>query len=395
MKVLSGRCLERMFNMTKKQALQEIAELKKQNKPVLDLTFKSECVPYVKEEIVKFEFSDKHFHRDKNNEIVDYTKNVILEIGLLAGIEVIESISQKLSTFAYTSTCFVKRKMPTGHVEQMSADYEFDAEIRFQIEEANDIIYQNGKKYTKKSDMVNKAMKVRRIAEMAVHGKSRADTGAQKRAIIKILQIPGATTKYKNQYAMPNTIAYISKIVPNLDNSEMRQLYLNNMAGIASQITTQHQEPKMLPSANEANDKPADNPPGIIKQENNEFEFTDIEADADAGFESAGDEITIREFFNSDIVQKNKYLYTILDYILKNSHLHNKASIIIDTYQSTDILEEKYRCIIRLYLEHDKIKNYQNGAAVKFLGDILKAGDESKLQSSIITCYNVVTRKDG
>jgi len=372
--------------MIKKEALEKIAEFKKQGKYIIDLTFKSECVPYVKEEVSEIQLTPTDFHYDFRDDIVDYTKNIILEIGLLAGIEVFEISSQKLSKFSYIATATVHRKMPSMHTEQTSADYEFDAEVRFDIELANDIIKKKNKFNTKDTSM-NDARKLKRIAEMAQHGRTRADTGAHKRAIIKLLQLPSPNIVIKGKAVMTSAVIFVSKIIPNLENSEMRQLCLSNMTGMANKIFITDNKKEALPPPQN------DNHASVIKEKVNfKFEDAEIDKDADSGFISADYEIVIRDLFNSNIGQENVYLNTILDYILNNPALYEDAAMVVTAYNESDNKEEKVKYTIQMYLMHDAIKNYQEGKAVEYLNDVLMKGNYQKLLSSLKTCHNVVSK---
>ncbi len=247
--------------MNKEEAKKRIEELKSQGKTVFDLTFESECIEFFQEEIQEIQLTNDDFHwkeswPSKNMEIVDYKKQFIMLIGAAAGITVMDIVHSKESMFVHNATCYVRRPTPNGTNQELSADSCYDVEARFQIELSNDIIKyekwkesgskgdQQGGKYCTKNEILNEALKRKRMAEMAQHGAAQADTGAHQRAIKKMLKIPPATEKKGNGYLMPGSYIFISCIKPNLQNTELRTRFLNSYFGGATgkQILFEKQE---------------------------------------------------------------------------------------------------------------------------------------------------------
>ncbi|MDD5551228.1 MAG: hypothetical protein PHS34_08215 [Candidatus Omnitrophica bacterium] len=282
--------------MTKEEAKKRIEALRKQGRTVFDLTFQEQCVPYVKEEVTELSLSTDDFHFDWKKEIVDYKKDFVMALSLAAGIEVVDQAAIKEGMFVHKSTIFVTRKMPTGMNQSSEAAYCFDVETRAEKEFANDAIkfeeykmeYEkatkagkpapvynvkyHGGKYCTENNRLNELLKTRRKAEMAELGASRADTSAHLRAIKKLIQIPSAQKKDNDRYIMVGSVIFVSKVTPNLENSETRRLYLGATFGNRRQI--EFQTPEALPDNTE---KKAEEPTNTIqgKMENLQDDFDD------------------------------------------------------------------------------------------------------------------------
>ena len=217
--------------MNYQEAIKKMETLKTQGKVVVDLTFRGTvAVPFVKEEVSEYVSSDFDFHW-LGSSILDYQKNFVLALGEMAGAELADLKSQKLSRFAFTSTAFLERKLPSGSKETVTADYEFDAETRYDIEEANRIIKGDGPKY--QDPAKQSALRIKRISEMATVGRGRADTGSHKRAIVKMLRLPSAQHKSNGKYTFLGAHFFVSKVVPNLENSQIQGMYFQSLLGIA------------------------------------------------------------------------------------------------------------------------------------------------------------------
>ncbi len=169
----------------------------------------------------------------KTEGVVDWDKNYVLMLGGLCGIESEHSKSEKMGKYSYLSksTCF--RLMPSGKKEYESAEYEFDAEVRgeevilkneiafmeYNQKKDSGTLKQNDRevKQKYKSDLEKKLVTV----EMAKFGRQRADTGAHKRAICKMIKLPSASEE------LIGTHLFCFQCVPDFSNGNVRDLYLS------------------------------------------------------------------------------------------------------------------------------------------------------------------------
>jgi len=224
--------------------LKRIDVLKKQNIKVGSFDFNGQMpIEFLKIEIIEEEVTDSAFHwQDKwsNNggkwvkekSIVDWDKNYILMLGGLCGIESDHSKSEKMGKYSYLSKSTCYRVLPSGKKEYESAEYEFDAEVRaeevvlkneikameYEEKKASNSLRQNDREVSRKykSDFEKQLV----VVEMAKFGRQRADTGAHKRAIQKMIKLPSANE------SLIGTHLFCFQCVPDFSNKNVRQKYL-------------------------------------------------------------------------------------------------------------------------------------------------------------------------
>lgn len=209
-------------------------QLKEQGVKTMHLDFRgSKPIEFLKIEIQEETITKNAFHwkdkKDKNwnvvgKEIVDWNKNFIFVIGGLCGIEPEPFKSEKMGKYSYLSKSNLYRLFPTGNKEYTSAEYEFDSEIRAEEVVLKDEIF-NMKKPEKRRYTTD-AKKKLAVVEMAKFGRQKADSGAHKRGIIKMLKLPSATED------LLNVVVFCFRCIPDMSNHQMRASYLlnNNMA---------------------------------------------------------------------------------------------------------------------------------------------------------------------
>ncbi|MDC7221561.1 MAG: hypothetical protein PQJ59_16625 [Spirochaetales bacterium] len=230
--------------MTLEQYEKRYAELKEQGIRSMHFGFNGQLpVDFLKIEVFEEVIKESHIHMIersvnengqwvKKKEIVDWKKGFIFMLGGLCGIESDPFVSEKTGKYAYLSHARLWRLLPSMNKESVSAEYEFDAEIR--AEETilkNEIKFQDyqqkvaeGKKprYEVYQKYKTEADKRLAVVEMAKFGRQRADSGAHKRGIIKMLKLPNPREEFIGM------TVFCFKCVPNLDNMEMRHKLLND-----------------------------------------------------------------------------------------------------------------------------------------------------------------------
>lgn len=224
--------------------LRRVDELKKQNIKVGSFDFSGQNpIEFLKVEIIEEEITAAAFHWQdkwmnvggkwkKEKSIVDWDKNYVLMLGGLCGIESDFSKSEKMGKYSYLSKATLYRILPSGKREYESAEYEFDAEVR-----AEEVVLKNQIKYMEyeekkssnslgrndrevkqkyKSDFEKQLV----VVEMAKYGRQRADTGAHKRAIVKMIKLPSASEE------LIGTRLFCFQCIPDFSNENVRQKYL-------------------------------------------------------------------------------------------------------------------------------------------------------------------------
>jgi len=177
-------------------------------------------IDYLKIEVFETEMNQESFHWDKNGKLVDYQKTFILDLGGLCGIEAAPFVSEKLSKYSYLSKSNLYRLLPSGNREHCSAEYEFDAEIRGEETVLKDEVYNMNSPDKRKYK--NTAQERLVVTQLAVLGRSKADTGSHKRGIIKMLKLPSAKPEFVG------THLFCFRCVPDMSNPEVRQGFLES-----------------------------------------------------------------------------------------------------------------------------------------------------------------------
>ena len=208
--------------MTVEAYKKRVNELKEKNIRCMHLDFRGqEPMEYVKIEVFEGEITNEAFHYDDyTGKLVDWQKTFILEIGGLCGIQAEPFVSQKLSKYSYLSKSNLYRLLPSGNKEHCSAEYEFDAEIRGDV-----IILKDKVKNLKTPDKETYKETVQErlvITQLAVLGRSKADTGSHKRGIIKMLKLPPAKPDLVGVHI------FCFRCVPDMSNPEVRRSYLES-----------------------------------------------------------------------------------------------------------------------------------------------------------------------
>ncbi len=207
--------------MTVKEYDTAYATLKKANKKSMHCDFRGQKpIEYLKIEVFAEEITRDAF-RWQGTTLKDWNKNFIFLIGGLCGIDEAEfPVSEQLSKYAFISKFQVSRPLPDGSTAFMSAAYEYNAEIRADEvilqDEINNLSNPDNRKYK------HEAQKNLLITQNAKYGRSKADTGAHKRATIKMLKFPKPESK------LIGTTIFCFKCSPNFDNVEVRRRYLSS-----------------------------------------------------------------------------------------------------------------------------------------------------------------------
>jgi len=208
--------------MTVEAYRKRVNELKEKNIRCMHLDFRGqEPMEYIKLEVFESEITEESFRWNYDN-IKDWNKNYIFDIASLCGIEpqLDRFVSQKLSKYSYLSKSSLIRLMPSGNKEPGGAEYEFDAEIR-----GDEIVLKDEVDNMKTPDKLKyktAAQKKLVITQLAVLGRSKADTGSHKRGIIKMTKFPKAEKKLLGVHV------FCFRCIPNMDNAEVRQSYLES-----------------------------------------------------------------------------------------------------------------------------------------------------------------------
>lgn len=207
--------------MTIDQYQKRLAELKAQNVRCWSLDFKGQKpIEFLKIAVFEEEITRNAFHWDiyNPNKIVDWQKNFIFLIGELCGITAEPFVSEKTGKYSYLSKANVFRLLPSGNKEYNSAEYEFDAEIRAEEfilkDEVKNLNNPEQRKYQ------NDPQKRLAVVEQAKFGRQRADSGAHKRAIMKMLGFPSPKPEYVG------IKLFCFRCEPDMENREVRQMYL-------------------------------------------------------------------------------------------------------------------------------------------------------------------------
>lgn len=219
--------------------------LKSQNIKKGSLDFRGQKpIEFLKLEITEEEISENSFKWkeswkkessgwEKVKEVADWNKNFILLLGELCGVESESSRSERHREYAYLSKATVVRLQPSGHKAPISAEYEYDAEVK-----AKKVILKNEVKYEEYQDRVTAGEKVKDkdivslrygsekkkellVVEMAEYGRQKADTGSHKRAIIKMLKLPSPSIE------LIGAVFFCFQCVPDFSNKNMRERYLS------------------------------------------------------------------------------------------------------------------------------------------------------------------------
>ena len=206
--------------MTVEQYKKRVNELKEKNIRCMHLDFRGqEPMEYVKVEVFEGEITKECFHW-QNEKLIDWQKTFIFEIGGLCGIEAAPFVSQKLSKYSYLSKSNLYRLLPSGNKEHCTAEYEFDAEIRGEETILKDEVYNLNTPDKRKFQ--NTAQERLVITQLAVLGRSKADTGSHKRGIIKMLKLPTPKSDFIGIHV------FCFRCVPDMSNPEVRRSYLES-----------------------------------------------------------------------------------------------------------------------------------------------------------------------
>ena len=222
--------------MTVQEYESRIAQLKRENKGYISFDFRGQNpVEFLRievlEEIVTADAFrwEASYYKDQNgkwqtkqkDKIVDWAKDFILGIGLACGIEADRFVSEKIGKYSYVSKASVYRLLPSGNKQYTPADYEFDAEIR-----AEEIIVKDQIRNMDTPDKrryKTQAEEKLVVIELAKSGRSKADTGAHKRAIIKMLhQIPAPDKTYIGWRF------FCFQCVPDMSHKAVRNMFLSS-----------------------------------------------------------------------------------------------------------------------------------------------------------------------
>jgi hypothetical protein len=206
-------------------------------------------IDYLKVEIQEVLVTEDAFHwQDKwfndsgkwktKREIIDWNKNFILMLGGICGIESGSFVSERQGKYSFISKANLYRLLPSGNKEHVSAEYEFDAEIR--AEETilkNEIAYMEyqselakGKKPKREISLrfESEAKKRLAVVEMAKFGRQRSDSGAHKRGIMKMLRVPNASADLIGSHW------FCFRCIPNFDSQAVRNSYLQGSSDVYS-----------------------------------------------------------------------------------------------------------------------------------------------------------------
>lgn len=204
--------------MNEKEFHERVKYLKEQKVPCGVFDFKGQKpIEFLKIEVFEVSINKDAFHWDTKGKIIDWKKDFIFLLGEMCGIESGPFHSEKMGKYSYLSKANLFRILPSGNKEYASAEYEFDAEIRAEEAILKDEVYnQNPDKRKYRND----AQKRLAVVEQAKFGRQRADTGAHKRAIIKMLNVPKAKDD------LIGCVLFCFKCTPNFENSAIRNMYL-------------------------------------------------------------------------------------------------------------------------------------------------------------------------
>jgi hypothetical protein len=224
--------------MTPEEADRRIAELRASNVTCHKFDFRDQKpIPYLKIEVFEIEITADSFHWTKGREkqgsewvdvqkIADWKKNYIFTIGGMCGVESLPFQREREGKYSYISKARVSRLLPSGGREGQSAAYEYDAQVR--AEEAiveNQVKHERAKANNWKAVDIKyktEAEKQLLVIQNAKFAPQKADSGAQKRAIIKMLKFP---TPSKDLIGVH---LFCYKCSPNFDSPDVRNQYLLN-----------------------------------------------------------------------------------------------------------------------------------------------------------------------
>jgi hypothetical protein len=246
------------------EARERVQMLRSENKPYRLFDFRSQIpVEFLRVEVTEEVVTENAFRWDekwekadngswtKRRVLVDWKKDFIFTIGGYCGIDSASSETSREGSHSFISVANVVRLFPSGHRIYNSATYEYDAESR-----AEEAILKNRIKYKEYQRAVASGEKPKRevknkypsrdhemllIAENKKFGRQKADTGAYKRAIIKMLKIE------KPEESMIGVHMLCFKCVPNMDSPEMRSSFLLGSGNPAPSIYG-HIEPAHTPT---------------------------------------------------------------------------------------------------------------------------------------------------
>ncbi len=380
------------MTMNKEDATILWKKLEKEGKNLFDCMFSEHPIPQLTEEVTAFKMTREcfHWHAKKQNEMVDYTKQTIAELAGYAGIGPIDSVQTKGDNrFSYISTIEAGRPRINGSKDRASATYEYCAETRFMTVEANDIIYGYGKFSPKpngedKGERYYNAMKMKRLADMAGLARGKSDSGAEKRATIKLLKLPPATTSENNQYKMLDMIIFISKAVPNMDNKEVKSLYMQSAFGISQSIYSQ--QPAIPQRFDDYEDPEIVEDPEIL-------EAKEPKKEGKKGKEEYAFTSTALEHLNT--LSQNDEAKLIIDWMFKENDSHVEAIKILNDYSRTKKSNpDKLICVTNLYKLHPDIQNFllpgsDNQELTEYLDYLIK-NDIHALPKALKDCASVI-----
>lgn len=377
--------------MTKQEAIKRMEELKKQKKPVIDLTFKEKCISFLDESITEIVITNDDFVN--SNQFVDFTKLFLDKVAGASGIEYDNEVKTckqyndipaekgfEMYNYSYITEVSGRRPMPNGKLKSHTDIYEYDLVNRMMKEILNDYTYNNEKDQTlninDKNNLSEKALlnnKLRRLSDMATHARTKSKSGAQNRVCKFLAGLP----KPKKSYI--GASIFISKTIPNMENKEVQGISLNAIFGIASKIYGNQQVNLSAPENQE-----------IILEEKEIIIDKDLDRVADKGFYQ--NELSI---INNLLSYADEHLSAIITYIITDSNLYMEAAkIISESGPEND--PGKLKCTVKLYMLHESIQAYKinnDQDLISYLNTIIEKGNDQKMRDVINSCYKVAFGK--
>jgi hypothetical protein len=224
--------------MTPEEADKRIEELRASNIKCHKFDFRDQKpIPYLKIEVFEIEITQDSFHWAKGREkqggdwvdvwkIADWKKNYIFTIGGMCGVESLPFQREREGKYSYISKARVSRLLPSGGREGQSAAYEYDAQVRAEEAIVENLVKHERAKANKWKQVDIKykteAEKQLLVIQNAKFAPQKADSGAQKRAIIKMLKFPTPSKELIGVHL------FCYKCSPNFDSPDVRNQYLLN-----------------------------------------------------------------------------------------------------------------------------------------------------------------------
>jgi hypothetical protein len=204
--------------MTYNKYLEVHKKLVDENRKIFNFDFNGQKpIEFFKIEVFHVVIEKDHMHTFGGKP--EWTKNFVNLIGDLCGVKSKMISSDKISKYSFVSSYESRRRNPSGDHSSEEGTYEFDAEIRVEKEYWKERMdYPDNQKKWK---YVSEAHKMHEISSLAVLGRSKADTGAEKRAVIKLLRFP------KPDFKMIETHIFCFRCEPDMDNQDARRNILN------------------------------------------------------------------------------------------------------------------------------------------------------------------------